>query len=153
MSEVIIVEDMIPGAIAEGAEAAEVAVEAQAAQVENVAAVQEMAAAPDVAAQAEGAQNGIRDYMENNPTGQKLWKFAKWAGSTAVGATAAFGIMYGLNKAIAKNAEQTDHRTALSAYLTQVQATFVQNGLIWTTELKQQAATDALSFPWIDCTQ
>jgi hypothetical protein len=153
MSEVALLDDMLPGVVADGEAAAVVAVENQAAQVADVAAVQEMAAAPEAAAEAGGAQNGLRDYIENNPTGQKIWKFAKWAGSTAAGATAAFGIMYGLNKAIAKNAEQTDHRTALSAYLTQVQATFVQNGLIWTTELKQQAATDALSFPWIDCTQ
>ena len=153
MGEVAIIDEILPNAVAEGAAAAEEAVAVQAAEVADVAAVQEMAAAPEVAAEEGGAQNGLRDYIENNPTGQKIWKFAKWAGSTAVGATAAFGIMYGLNKAIAKNAEQTDHRTALSAYLTQVQATFVQNGLIWTTELKQQAATDALSFPWIDCTQ
>lgn len=142
--------DGIADLFAEGAEAGG-AMEDIGAAVEDNAAVEEVAAAPEIAGPE--SQGPIRDFITNNPYGQKMWAFAKWAGTTAAGAAAAFAIMYGLNKAAAKNAHESGNRTALSDYLVQVAANFQKNNLPWTDELRQEAAKDALAFPWIDATK
>ena len=142
--------DGIADLFAEGAEAG-AAMEDVGAVVEDNAAVEQVAAAPDVAGPE--SLGPVRDFIANNPYGQKMWSFAKWAFTTAAGAAAAFAIMYGLNKAAAKNAHESGNRTALSDYLTQVEANFVKNNLPWTDALKQAAAEDALAFPWIDATK
>jgi hypothetical protein len=120
------------------------------AAVENDAAVREMAAVPDIAA---GEQAAVQQSIATNPYVQKLWDFAKWAGKTTAGASAAFGIMYGLNKAAAEKAQSSGQRTGLSSYLEKAKETFTKKGLTWTQEQEQKAAEDALSYPWIDATQ
>ncbi|MDP3279768.1 MAG: hypothetical protein Q8M57_01700 [Nitrosomonas sp.] len=121
------------------------------AAVEDNAAVEEVANAPAI--EDASSQSGIRNFIENNPYGKALWSFAKWSASTAAGASAAFGIIYGLNKAAAAKAHDSGNRTTLTSYLTQVQATYTKNGLPWNDDTKTKAATDALAFPWIDSTQ
>ncbi len=119
------------------------------AEVENDAAVREVAELPDIANSPE-AQASLRETIAKNPFAQKLWAFAKFvAGGTATAAIM-FGVMYGLNKAIAKSAQETGKRTSLTSYLAQVQANWKAQNLPWTDDVKVQAATLALGFPWID---
>jgi hypothetical protein len=137
----------------EGAEAEAAALElGEAAEVEENVAVADMAEAPAVA-EGEGALARVRNFIETNPYGKRLWTFAKWAVKSGAGASAVFGIMYGLNKAVAKDAHEGGKRTALSQYLSGLQANWVKQGLAWTQDIKQAAAVDALAFPWIDATQ
>lgn len=139
----------------EGAEAEAAGLElGEAAEVEANAEVEAVAEAPAIeAAEGPSTLDKIRDFIKNNPTGQKLWSFATWAAKTGASASAVFAIMYGLNQAVAKDAHQSGKRTALSQYLTGVQSNWENKlKLPWTDELKQKAATDALAFPWIDAT-
>lgn len=126
----------------------------EAAEVEDNAAVAEVADAPAIAEGDPGAGQQIRDFINNNPYGRALWSFATWAGSTTATAGAVFGIMYGLNRATAKKAQQTGNRTALSVYLQGVEANWAKLNLgPFTQDQRQKAAEDALAFPWIDATQ
>jgi len=136
---------------AEG-EAAAAELEAmEAAEVENSVAIEEVASGPAIA---EGSTvDAIRNFINTNPYGQALWKFTKWALATTAGASAAFGIMYGLNKAIAQSAHDTGKRKPLSEYLRVVGDNWVNKlHLTWTADIRQHAAEDALAFPWIDAT-
>jgi hypothetical protein len=141
----------------EGAEAeAEGLALSEASEVEASAEVEEVANAPAIeegAAEAPGTLDKIRNFIKNNPTGQKLWSFATWAAKTGASASAVFAIMYGLNQAVAKDAHQSGKRTALSQYLAGVQSNWENKlKLPWSDDLRQKAAVDALSFPWIDAT-
>jgi hypothetical protein len=131
----------------EGAAEDGASVENEAAEVEDNAGVNEVANAPDI----EGQSNlqAVRDFISNNPYGKVMWGFAKMVGSASI----AFGVMYGLNKALAKNAADSGKRTALSVYIAGVQANLEKMGQTWTDDLKTTAVTDALAFPWIDASQ
>lgn len=141
--------------VAEMFEAAEVegaGIAAEAAEVEENVAVQEMAEVPAITEQS--SQSVIRNFINNNPYGQRLWTFSKWAAKETVSASVIFGVTYGLNRAIAKSSHESGKRTALSDYLKSVEKNFTENlHLSWTQETKQRAAEDALSFPWIDSSQ
>ena len=137
------VPEMFEMAEAEAAAALEMG---EAAAVEENAAVAEMAEAPALA-EGEGALNSVRNFINNNPYASRLWTFAQWAGKTGAGAAAAFGIMMGLNKAVAKDAHESGKRTALSEYLNGVEANFGKIGLIWTQAAKQTSAPAPLAFP------
>ncbi len=139
------VAELFGDAVAAGDEVA-----AEAAAVEDNAAVEGMANSPAI--DSVESQGAVRDFIENNPYGSRLWQFSKWLGKTAAGAAAAFAIMYGLNKAAASEAHQTGQRVSLTDYLAKVQQNMIKNGLAWNDEIKQQAATNALAFPWVDCT-
>lgn len=135
-------------AAADAEEAAADVAMGQAAEVEDNAAVQAVAEGPAVEAGSRLAD--IQAFINDNPYGKALWSFAKFAATTTAGASAVWAIMYGLNKAIAKNAHDTGNRTGLTDYLASVAATYAKNGLKFTDDLKQKAAEDALAFPWID---
>ncbi len=144
--------DGVADLFGEGAAAAGDMALGEGAAVENNAAVEAVAEAPAITDKT--SLDAVRDFINDNPVGQKLWKFASWAGKTVAGASAAFGIMYGLNKAIAENAHQNGNRTALSDYLQQVADSFTNKLKIpFTDELRTEAATEALAFPWIDATK
>lgn len=147
-------EEILEGGVFEGFEAAALAdqeaMEAGAA-VEDNAGVQEMAEQPDAAA-GTGWFDSVKSFINDNEYGQTIWKVAKFVGASAAGASIAFGIMYGLNKAAAKNAADTGNRQPLSQYLASCQTAFEKNGITWTQESKQEAADAALKYPWIDCT-
>lgn len=142
--------------VVEGAEGAEAnlanAAIGTASEVENAPAVAEMADAPALE-NAPTTQSAIQNFINNNPYGKALWSFAKGAVTETAKASVIFGVMYGLNKALASNAQSSGNRTALSTYLQQVQDNFTSLGLTWSTDLKQQTAEDALSFPWIDASK
>lgn len=142
--------DGIAEMFAEGEAAAGGLVDVGAA-VEESAAVEEVANAPAI--EDASSQSGIRNFINNNPYGKALWSFATWSVKNVAAASVAFGIMYGLNKAIATKAHETGSRTTLTDYLKQVKATFVSNGIPWSDETHTKAANDALAFPWIDSTK
>jgi hypothetical protein len=131
------------------AEAAEL--QALNAEVEDNEGVRSVASGPDI--QDSSSLSKVQDFIENNKYGQMLWKFSKWAAGTAAGACAAFGIIYGLNKAAAKNAQASGERVALSDYLNSVENNFNKIGIPWTDDLRNTTATDALAFPWIDASK
>jgi hypothetical protein len=154
------IEDIMAGIDDGVAGAAEVAA-GEALQVEALPVVEEMAAgdgpldnalanndAPDAGA-------AIRRLAESGTS--PFWKAVKEASwfvtKGVVGAGIAFGIMYGLNKAIATKAKTDNVRGSLTDYLKETEKNWVSNGLPWTAELKTEAATAALTFPWIDCTK
>lgn len=137
-------EEMADAAI-EGAEGAADLAMSEGAEVEENAAIDEMAEAPEAVAE---NSNRIKDFVTNNPFGKVMWALAKTTASAAV----AFGIFYGLNKALAGSSHESGKRTALSEYLKGVADNFAKNGLEFTAEMRQTAATDALAFPWIDAT-
>jgi hypothetical protein len=130
------------------AEAAELSL-GEAAAVEHAAAVAEMAAGPLID-ESEGALTRIQNFIDNNPYGQTLWRFAKWSAKTTGEASLKWSITYGLNKAIAQKAHETGHRTSLSEYLDGLETSFIENALPWSAEAKSMVAKDALSFPWLD---
>lgn len=103
------------------------------------------------------SESGINNFIKNNKFANTMWNFSKkfgvWAVKESASAVAAFGIMYGLNKALAQDAHNSGNRKPLSQYLAQVEKTFTDHSLTWGPAQKQQAAEDALSFPWIDATQ
>lgn len=135
----------------EQAEAEAAEFQALNAEVEDDVGVRSVASGPDI--QDASSLSKVQDFIENNKYGQVLWKFSKWAAGTAAGGCAAFGIIYGLNKAAAKNAQESGQRVALSDYLNGVESNFNKIGIPWTDDLRNTAATDALTFPWIDATK
>jgi hypothetical protein len=122
----------------------------EAAAVEENAAVAGMAEGPAVE---EGMAQRVNNFIESNPYANKMWQFSKWAVKAGATASAIFGVTYGLNKAIAKDAHDTGSRTGLSTYLAGLQKNFQKLGLTFGDDQKQKAAEDALAFPWIDATQ
>lgn len=154
MEEFEIVEDVIEAAEDAEAAAGEMAM-GEAAAVEEMPAVEEMAEMPEIEAEAgPGALDKFKNFINNNPYGQKLWSFCKLCATSTVTASVMFGVTYALNKAIAQKAKETGNRTALSEYLTAVQNNFTNKlHLNWTEDLRQKAAEAALVFPWIDATQ
>lgn len=138
---------------AEG-EAAGGAMENIGVEVENNAAVEEMANAP-VIENAEG-QAAVQNFIENNSAGQRIWAFAKKVApmvGKVVEVSMLFAMVYGMLKKSAETAHATGKRIKLTEYLLSAQKTWEANGMVWTLDTKTLAATDALAFPWIDCTQ
>jgi len=128
----------------------------EAAEVADNAAVQEVAELPAPAAEVAenpGMLSRVKSFLNDNPYGQRLVRFAKWAAPNAASAVVVTAIMYGMNQALAKKSHETGKRTALSEYLKGVEAKFTELGLTWNQEIKQKTAEDALAFPWIDATQ
>lgn len=122
--------------------------------VEENEAVAEVANAPAIAADAQlSTLQQIQAFISDNRYGQTMWKFAKSVAGAAVSASIAFAIMYGLNKAVAEKAHNSGNRMALSEYLVEVEANYKKIGITWNYDLLTQAATDALSYPWIDATK
>ena len=129
---------------------------AEASEVADNAAVQEVAELPPAAAEAAenpGMVSRVRSFLNDNPYGQRLVRFAKWAAPTAASAIVVTGIMYGMNQALAQKSHESGKRTALTEYLKGVETKFTALGLAWNLDIKQKAAEDALAFPWIDATQ
>lgn len=146
--------DVVVDAALDAADYFDAAMFDEAAAVEDDAAVQQAAAAPDIAAlPGEDAAAAVDRVAATSTWATSCKEFAVWSVKAGAGALVAFGIMYGLNKAMASKSASTGTQTALSDYLTGLEANFLKLGLEWDAARKQKAADDALAFPWIDATK
>eukprot|EP00731_Ephydatia_muelleri_P004240 Em0002g416a len=119
------------------------------AEVADMAGVTEMAEAPMI--ESTTSEATIQNFIQQNPFGQRLWSFAKWAAKNTAEAGLIYGFMYGLNKAVAMTSKKSAKKMPLSVYLKLVKDNFERTLHIpWTDELEKEAADGARGFPWID---
>lgn len=147
MDEIEIVDGVV-----DAAEAAELGgVESVGREVEANPEIQNMAQAPEVASE---NQSALRTWINSSTTGEKLWTLSKFLGKNVAGASLAFGIFYGLNKAAAKNAAADGKRTKLSDYIPAAKANWLKiMGVAMTDDQLQATAAAALTFAWIDASE
>jgi hypothetical protein len=116
--------------------------------LEGGSAVEDMAEAPAIS-EFSDSQSVMRNFIEHNRYGRIMWKVSKTISSEVVKNSIVFGIIYGLNKGMAKKSYSNGKKISLHSYLRQVEINFNKNHLKWDSAVRDAVINGALSMPWI----